>query len=62
WRESLQVQLRDNDPEQVLFRGHPETFAEVVWQAWMARQVPPEKPAGRGKAGKGGTRKEKEAP
>lgn len=62
WRESLQVQLRDNDPEQVLFRGHPEKFAEVVWQAWMARQVPPEKPAGRGKAGKGGTRKEKEAP
>ncbi|HAK3334422.1 TPA: cobalt ABC transporter permease, partial [Salmonella enterica] len=37
WRESLQEQLRDNDPEQVLFRGHPEKFAEVVWQAWMAR-------------------------
>ncbi|EPM1934609.1 cobalt ABC transporter permease [Salmonella enterica] len=31
WREMLQHQLLDNDVEQVLFRGHPEKFAEVVY-------------------------------
>lgn len=35
WREVLQAQLRDNDPEQVLFHGHPEKFVEVVWKAWL---------------------------
>ncbi|WP_442879515.1 cobalt ABC transporter permease [Citrobacter sp.] len=30
WRESLQKQLRDNDPEQVLFTGRPEQFALKV--------------------------------
>ncbi|EJH8997355.1 cobalt ABC transporter permease [Salmonella enterica] len=34
WRETLQKQLRDNDPEQVLFQGHPEKFVDVVWRAW----------------------------
>ncbi|ELO0595449.1 TPA: cobalt ABC transporter permease [Salmonella enterica subsp. enterica serovar Muenchen] len=34
WRESLQTQLRENDPEQVLFTGHPEKFAAAVKALW----------------------------
>lgn len=34
WRESLQAQLRENDPEQVLFTGHPERYVDVVWRMW----------------------------
>lgn len=34
WRESLQAQLLNNDPEQVLFRGHPEKFVDVVKALW----------------------------
>lgn len=30
WRESLQKQLLDNDVEKVLFKGHPEKFADIV--------------------------------
>lgn len=30
WRETLRAQLRDNDPEQVLFSGRPERFALTV--------------------------------
>ncbi|HBI5523678.1 TPA: cobalt ABC transporter permease [Salmonella enterica subsp. enterica serovar Welikade] len=33
WREKLQKQLRENDPEQVLFQGYPEKFVDVVWRA-----------------------------
>lgn len=47
WRESLQALLRDNDPEQVLFHGHPEKFVEVVWQVW---QTSPENLSGRREA------------
>ncbi|EAO8184565.1 cobalt ABC transporter permease [Salmonella enterica] len=36
WRESLQAQLRENDPEQVLFTGHPEKFAAAVKALWEA--------------------------
>ncbi|HBB6657812.1 TPA: cobalt ABC transporter permease [Salmonella enterica] len=36
WREMLQHQLLDNDVEQVLFQGHPEKFAEVVYDIHMA--------------------------
>ncbi|ELO0596431.1 cobalt ABC transporter permease [Salmonella enterica] len=36
WRESLQAQLRENDPEQVLFKGHPEKFAAAVKALWEA--------------------------
>ena len=39
YRESLQQQLRVNDPEQVLFQGQPEKFVAVVWQAWLASQA-----------------------
>ncbi|HIB1592678.1 cobalt ABC transporter permease [Salmonella enterica] len=60
WREALQASLRDNNPEQVLFHGHPEKFVEVVWQAWQTRQTPPEKPSGREEAGV--TREGKETP
>ncbi|ECE0741981.1 cobalt ABC transporter permease [Salmonella enterica subsp. enterica] len=38
WREMLQKQLRDSDPEQVLFQGHPEKFVDVVWRAWEETQ------------------------
>ncbi|EDY1998325.1 cobalt ABC transporter permease [Salmonella enterica subsp. diarizonae] len=34
WRESLQAQLQENDPEQVLFTGHPEKFAAAVKALW----------------------------
>ncbi|EFS2651473.1 cobalt ABC transporter permease [Salmonella enterica] len=34
WRESLQAQLRDNDPEQVLFAGHPGKYAAAVKALW----------------------------
>ncbi|EEN2098187.1 cobalt ABC transporter permease [Salmonella enterica] len=34
WRESLQVQMQENDPERVLFQGHPEKFAEVVYDIY----------------------------
>ncbi|EFP3022511.1 cobalt ABC transporter permease [Salmonella enterica subsp. enterica serovar Oslo] len=36
WRESLQAQLRENDPEQVLFTGYPEKFAAAVKALWEA--------------------------
>ncbi|HEC8458361.1 TPA: cobalt ABC transporter permease [Salmonella enterica subsp. enterica serovar Poona] len=36
WRESLQAQLQENDPEQVLFTGHPEKFAAAVQALWEA--------------------------
>ncbi|HEC8684669.1 TPA: cobalt ABC transporter permease, partial [Salmonella enterica subsp. enterica serovar Oranienburg] len=36
WRESLQTQLQENDPEQVLFTGHPEKFAAAVQALWEA--------------------------
>ncbi|HFG4855941.1 TPA: cobalt ABC transporter permease [Salmonella enterica subsp. enterica] len=36
WRESLQAQLQENDPEQVLFTGHPEKFAAAVKALWEA--------------------------
>ncbi|ENM8130823.1 cobalt ABC transporter permease, partial [Salmonella enterica] len=36
WRESLQAQLQENDPEQVLFTGHPEKFAAAVQVLWEA--------------------------
>lgn len=35
WRERLQRQLLDNDVEQVLFQGHPEKFADVVYGVWQ---------------------------
>lgn len=35
YRELLQQRLRDNDPEKVLFEGHPEKFAEVVYGLWQ---------------------------
>ncbi|HAO0324323.1 TPA: cobalt ABC transporter permease [Escherichia coli] len=34
WRESLQQLLLDNDVEQVLFEGHPEKFAQVVYDIY----------------------------
>lgn len=34
WRESLQAQLQDKDPEQVLFAGHPEKYAAAVNALW----------------------------
>ncbi|EJN1667685.1 cobalt ABC transporter permease [Salmonella enterica] len=34
WRESLQARLRDNDPERVLFTGHPEKYAAAVKALW----------------------------
>lgn len=36
-RERLQKYLTENDVEKVLFEGHPEKFAERVWQLWEAR-------------------------
>ncbi|EBG1931042.1 cobalt ABC transporter permease [Salmonella enterica] len=36
WREWLQAQLRENDPEQVLFTGYPEKFAAAVKALWEA--------------------------
>lgn len=35
YREFLQQRLRDNDPDRVLFEGHPEKFAEVVYGLWQ---------------------------
>ncbi|EDF5515193.1 cobalt ABC transporter permease [Salmonella enterica] len=37
WRESLQQSLLENDPDQVLFRGHPEKFARVVRDMYAVR-------------------------
>ncbi|EKK3319535.1 cobalt ABC transporter permease, partial [Salmonella enterica] len=34
YRETLQQYLLNNDVEQVLFRGHPEKFAEVVYDIY----------------------------
>ncbi|EEL2954547.1 cobalt ABC transporter permease [Salmonella enterica] len=34
WREMLQHQLLESDMAQVLFRGYPEKFADVVWKLW----------------------------
>lgn len=47
WREMLQRQLLDNDVEQVLFRGHPEKFAKVVWEIYQDHHHDPQ-PAGKG--------------
>ncbi|EJH8994743.1 cobalt ABC transporter permease [Salmonella enterica] len=39
WRESLQAQLHENDPEQVLFTGHPEKYVDMVWGMWKESRV-----------------------
>lgn len=38
WRESLQQSLLDNDVEQVLFEGHPEKFARVVYDIYREKE------------------------
>ncbi|EKK9838661.1 cobalt ABC transporter permease [Salmonella enterica] len=41
WREMLQRQLLDNDVEQVLFQGHPEKFAVVVYDIYRESRGKP---------------------
>lgn len=41
WREMLQHQLLDNDVEQVLFQGHPEKFAVVVYDIYRESRRKP---------------------
>ncbi|EGY1541421.1 cobalt ABC transporter permease [Salmonella enterica] len=49
WRESLQAQLRENDPERVLFSGHTEKYVAVVWQAWQKAVRGQVTPQGKGR-------------
>lgn len=54
YREFLQQRLRDNDPESVLFEGHPEKFAEVVYGLWQESSA--DRPAAAREEGKSGSR------
>ncbi|HAT1684943.1 TPA: cobalt ABC transporter permease [Klebsiella oxytoca] len=40
YRERLQKQLRENDVEQVLFRGRPEKFADMVYDIYRTSRGP----------------------